>query len=60
MFKRDNHRCKECGATNKETTPHIDHIIPVSNGGTDKIDNLQTLCESCNLAKSNRNWKGCV
>lgn len=60
VFKRDNYRCKECGATNKETTLHIDHIVPVSKGGTDELDNLQTLCESCNLAKSNRNWKGGV
>lgn len=58
VFKRDDYRCVECGATNKETTLHIDHIMPLSNGGTDELDNLQTLCETCNLAKSNRHWKG--
>lgn len=58
VFKRDGYRCVECGATNKETTLHIDHIIPFSNGGTDELNNLQTLCETCNLAKSNRHWKG--
>ena len=30
VFKRDNYRCRECGATNKETTLEIDHIVPVS------------------------------
>ena len=43
VFQRDGYRCRECGATNKETTLHIDHIIPVSKGGTNTEDNLQTL-----------------
>lgn len=58
VFKRDGYRCVECGATNRETTLHVDHIIPKSEGGTDELDNLQTLCEKCNLAKKNRKWKG--
>ena len=58
VFKRDGYRCVECGATNKETTLHVDHILPVSQGGTNEISNLQTLCQKCNLAKSNRHWKG--
>lgn len=58
VFKRDNYRCLECGATNKNTRLHVDHIIPVSQGGSDEFDNLQTLCEECNLAKGNRAWKG--
>ena len=56
VFKRDNYRCKECGATNKETTLEIDHIIPVSKGGTNDINNLQTLCKACNRAKSATIW----
>ncbi|WP_296866332.1 HNH endonuclease [uncultured Methanobrevibacter sp.] len=58
VFQRDNYRCRECGATNKETTLHIDHIKPVSKGGTNHIDNLQTLCKKCNLAKSTDEWVG--
>lgn len=52
VFKRDNFKCIECGATNKEKTLHTDHITPISKGGTDELDNLQTLCETCNLSKS--------
>ena len=58
VFKRDGYKCVECGATKKETKLHVDHIIPVSQGGSDELDNFQTLCEACNLAKKNRKWKG--
>lgn len=57
VFQRDNYRCVECGATNKETTLEIDHIIPVAKGGTNDISNLQTLCKECNRAKSATIWK---
>ncbi len=58
VFKRDKYMCKECGKTNKETTLHCDHILPVAQGGSDELDNLQTLCQACNLAKTNRKWIG--
>lgn len=57
VFKRDNYTCKECGRTNKESIIHCDHIIPVTQGGTDELSNLQTLCEECNLQKKNRAWE---
>ena len=53
VFKRDNYTCCECGAKKEDgATLHIDHIIPVSKGGTDELSNLQTLCSDCNLNKS--------
>ncbi len=54
VFKKDNYKCVECGITKKETSLHVDHIIPVSRGGTDELSNLQTLCKVCNLSKANR------
>ena len=53
VFKRDGYKCVECGASKEDgATLHIDHKIPVSKGGTDELDNLQTLCSDCNLNKS--------
>lgn len=57
VFVRDDYKCVECGATKKDIVLHVDHIIPVAQGGTDELSNLQTLCEACNLSKSNRAWK---
>lgn len=59
VFKRDNYTCVECGAKKEDgATLHVDHIIPVSKGGSDELDNLQTLCFDCNLNKSNIIQKG--
>ena len=56
VFKRDDYTCQECGNTRKETALEVDHIIPVSQGGTDEMDNLRTLCLRCNRDKGNRSW----
>lgn len=58
VFLKDGYRCVECGATNRDAKLEVDHVVPVSQGGTDELDNLQTLCEKCNQSKSNRAWRG--
>lgn len=55
VLKRDNFTCQICGATKKDGAKlHVDHIIPVSKGGKTTMDNLQTLCDRCNIGKSNK------
>ncbi len=53
IFKRDNFTCQYCGSHPPSIVLHIDHITPVSGGGTNSRDNLVTSCDSCNLGKSN-------
>ncbi|MFA6054886.1 MAG: HNH endonuclease [Thermodesulfovibrionales bacterium] len=55
VMRRDNFSCRSCGASpakNSEIILHIDHIIPWSKGGETIFDNLQTLCNKCNVGKS--------
>lgn len=55
ILKRDNFRCQICGSTaNDGAKLHIDHIIPVSKGGQTVPNNLRTLCDRCNLGKSDK------
>lgn len=55
IFARDGFRCQICGASAAEGAKlHVDHIFPVSKGGKTEPGNLQTLCERCNLGKSNK------
>lgn len=51
VFDRDGHRCRLCGSTDNLV---LDHIVPISKGGSDDIGNLQTLCWSCNSRKGAR------
>jgi hypothetical protein len=54
VFKRDHFTCAYCGAHPPAAILHVDHIHPVSKGGTNDLDNLVTSCSDCNLGKSNR------
>lgn len=57
ILRRDNYRCQMCGVTAKDgATLEIDHITPVSKGGTNDADNLQVLCRDCNAGKSD-SWQ---
>lgn len=55
VLSRDNYKCCVCGVTAKEGAKlHVDHIVPIAKGGKTVIENLQTLCENCNLGKSDK------
>lgn len=46
-----NNRCLRCDETSKLT---VDHVIPLSRGGSNDISNIQPLCGSCNSRKGTR------
>lgn len=54
VFKRDNFTCCYCGKTPPGTTLEVDHVIPVSAGGSDTLGNLVTACVDCNRGKGAR------
>ena len=52
ILRRDRYTCRFCGASAPDVPIVIDHVIPRSQGGPDVAENLQALCEECNLGKS--------
>ena len=53
---RDRNTCRNCGvhASAPGVVMHIDHVIPLAEGGTNALSNLQLLCAKCNLAKGKK------
>ncbi len=54
MFLRHNPVCLKCERRAEE----VDHIIPLARGGTNKWENLQSLCKSCHSKKTIRENRG--
>lgn len=51
LIQRDGFKCAECGTVDGLT---IDHILPLSKGGSDDLDNLQLMCQTHNSKKGDR------
>lgn len=51
MLAENNYSCVHCGAQDDITQ---DHIIPLSKGGLNVIENIQPLCRSCNSKKRDK------
>ncbi len=61
ILKRDGRKCACCGTSSMNVVLHVDHIKPRSLFPELELsqDNLQVLCEDCNIGKSNldmTNW----
>lgn len=52
VFKRDKFTCQYCGMKAPDVILAIDHVHPVSKGGTNELLNLLTSCTACNSGKS--------
>jgi 5-methylcytosine-specific restriction endonuclease McrA len=55
VLKRDGYRCVNCGQTGTEL--HVHHIIPRSEGGTNDLGNLVTLCGRCHSIQDAKGHK---
>ncbi len=54
VFRRDGYMCAHCDSECDRALLEVDHVLPLSLGGTDDPSNLQTLCRTCNRRKGNR------
>lgn len=61
LFRRDSGHCQICGKRlelitdyNSDDYPTVDHIMPVSKGGSHTWGNVQLACRRCNVDKSDR------
>lgn len=55
-LRRDGYRCKTCGrspAKEPGVELHVDHVLAWEEWGETELQNLQSLCEKCNIGKSN-------
>ena len=60
VLERDKFQCQYCGQYAPNVRLEVDHILAVSDGGTDALENLRTSCFACNQGKVGlweyRNW----
>lgn len=50
ILARDGANCALCGSTDRLA---VDHVLPLTRGGTNDPKNLRVLCKSCNSKKGN-------
>ncbi|MGO8951290.1 MAG: RNA-guided endonuclease IscB [Ktedonobacterales bacterium] len=52
LLEKFGHRCAYCGKTGVPF--EVEHMVPHSRGGSDRVSNLTIACHSCNQAKGDR------
>lgn len=52
LLEKWGHKCAYCDAEN--TPLEMEHIVPTSKGGSDRVTNLTLACVSCNREKNHR------
>ena len=54
LLEKYGHRCAYCGGASGDSVLNVDHMVPRSRGGSDRVSNLAVVCRTCNEAKGNR------
>lgn len=54
VFYRDRNRCQYCGRVFPQRLLNLDHVVPLSRGGTSSWENVVCACVECNCRKGNR------
>lgn len=49
VYERDGYRCVNCGVRYPLS---VDHVIPLSKGGKNRMENMVTMCKPCNADKA--------
>lgn len=52
ILTRDDHTCRYCGGRAPDVALTVDHVLPISLGGSDEPSNLVAACKDCNAGKS--------
>jgi len=53
VLERDGYLCVYCAKANRHVqATDVDHSVPKYKGGTDEMDNLQSLCRKCHAKKT--------
>lgn len=55
VLARDERRCRLRGPGCTGRADTVDHIVPVSRGGSDRMENLRAACGHCNYSRGNGN-----
>ncbi|UCD14319.1 MAG: HNH endonuclease [Thermoplasmatales archaeon] len=54
IYDKYKHKCAICGRKTEFGDGEIDHIKPLSKGGSNRLSNLQWLCHRCNKLKGHK------
>lgn len=57
LFDQQSGKCPYCQvelSLTKRNSFHVDHVVPLSKGGSNSVENLQLTCPQCNLSKSDK------
>jgi 5-methylcytosine-specific restriction endonuclease McrA len=62
ILQRDGFVCEYCGVEGEDNAKWcVDHVVPLSRGGSNEPDNLVACCFPCNASKSDKlvhEWRG--